>query len=174
MPVCAPPAATCPGCEAPLGGPVLLRGRDRLMAGPGEFAVLRCAACGLASTYPRIDTSQLADYYPAGYHRRAGGRRAGSGELQTGSHEGEAAGAGVLVPMTGLVERLRLAAIIRLGPYRPLSRRRPGRMLDVGCGNGELARAFARRGWHVAGVEPVASAAAGAAGGGGGGATRTL
>jgi 2-polyprenyl-3-methyl-5-hydroxy-6-metoxy-1,4-benzoquinol methylase len=178
------------------------------MGGPGEFAVLRCAACGLASTYPRIDTGQLADYYPAGYHESTGGRRArfderqagfderqagsderqagsderqagfderqagsderqaGSGERQAGSHEGEAAGGGVPVPPTGLVERLRLAAIIRLGPYRPLSRRRPGRMLDVGCGNGELARAFARRGWRVAGVEPVAAAAARAAAGG--------
>jgi SAM-dependent methyltransferase len=136
------------------------------MGGPGEFAVLRCAACGLASTYPRIDPSQLADYYPAGYHGRAGGRLAGSGERQAGSREGAEAGGGAPVPWTGLVERLRLAAIVRLGPYRPLSRRRPGRMLDVGCGNGELARAFARRGWRVAGVEPVASAAATAAAGG--------
>jgi 2-polyprenyl-3-methyl-5-hydroxy-6-metoxy-1,4-benzoquinol methylase len=123
---------------------VLLRGRDRLMGGPGEFAVLRCATCGLASTQPRIDSNQLADYYPAGYH---GGVDARDASVR-------------------LVERLRLAATIRLGPYRPLSRRPPGRLLDVGCGNGELARAFARRGWQVAGVEPVAPAAAHAAAGG--------
>lgn len=139
MPVSAPPAATCPGCAAPLEGPVLLRGRDRLMGGPGEFAVLRCETCGLVSTQPRIGMEQFADYYPAGYQRP---------------------------PRTGFVERARLGAIIRLGPYRPLSRRRPGRLLDVGCGNGELARAFARRGWEVAGVEPGGQAAARARAGG--------
>ncbi len=138
---------------------MLLRGRDRLMGGPGEFTVLRCAACGLASTQPRIGVEQLADYYPAGYHGGVGGDHTSldGGVLANGER---------LAPGIGVVERLRLAAIIRLGPYRPLSRRRPGRMLDVGCGNGELARAFARRGWQVAGVEPVPSAAAHAAAGG--------
>jgi 2-polyprenyl-3-methyl-5-hydroxy-6-metoxy-1,4-benzoquinol methylase len=134
MSVCASPAAAiCPSCAAPLAGPVLLRGRDRLLGGPGEFAVLRCVGCGLVSTQPRIGLQQFADYYPVGYHVAASQR---------------------------IVERLRLAAILRLGPYRPLSRRPPGRMLDVGCGNGELARAFARRGWRVAGVEPARAAAA--------------
>jgi 2-polyprenyl-3-methyl-5-hydroxy-6-metoxy-1,4-benzoquinol methylase len=123
----------------PLAGPVLLRGHDRLIGGPGEFAVLRCATCGLVSTQPRIGSEQFVDYYPVGYHGGASDR---------------------------IVERLRLAAIIRFGPYRPLSRRPPGRMLDVGCGNGELARAFARRGWQVAGVEPARAAAARAQAGG--------
>jgi 2-polyprenyl-3-methyl-5-hydroxy-6-metoxy-1,4-benzoquinol methylase len=118
---------------------VLLRGRDRLMGGPGEFTVLRCTACGLASTQPRIGAEQFADYYPASYQP---------------------------APRAGLVERARLAAIVRLGPYRALSRRPPGWILDVGCGNGELARAFARRGWRVAGVEPGVHAAARAQAGG--------
>jgi 2-polyprenyl-3-methyl-5-hydroxy-6-metoxy-1,4-benzoquinol methylase len=132
MSVCAsPPAAICPGCAGPLQGQVLLRGRDRLMGGPGQFAVLRCAACGLASTQPRIGKEQFADYYPTDYQPPT---------------------------RSGLVERTRLAAIVRFGPYRALSRRQPGRMLDVGCGNGELARAFARGGWQVAGVEPGAAA----------------
>ena len=35
----------------------------------------------------------------------------------------------------------------------------PGRLLDVGCGRGDLAIWFAQRGWRVAGVEPAAAAA---------------
>lgn len=101
--------------------------------------VLRCGACGLASTQPRIGAEQFATYYPVSYQPPS---------------------------RTGLAERARLGAILRLGPYRPLSRRRPGRLLDVGCGNGELARAFARGGWRVAGVEPGSDAAARAQAGG--------
>ena len=77
------------------------------MGGPGEFSVLACASCGLASTQPRLRAEQFADYYPQTYYpERSGG-------------------------LGGLVERARLEAVIRLGPYRPLARRAPGRMLDV-------------------------------------------
>ena len=36
---------------------------------------------------------------------------------------------------------------------RELSRMPPGRMLDVGCGTGELASRLAQRGWHVIGLD---------------------
>ncbi len=138
-----PPA--CPGCGAPLVGHALLRSPDRLIGGPGEFTVRACAACGLASTQPRLRPEQFADYYPQTYY----------------PERAETAGS-----LGGRVEHARLAAIVALGPYRPLARRTPGRLLDVGCGSGELALAFARRGWSVAGVEPSAQAAARAAAGG--------
>lgn len=127
--------ATCPGCGEPLRGRELLRSHDRLMGGPGEFAVLACAACGLASTQPRLQPEQFADYYPQVYYPARAAR-------------------------LGFAERVRLEAIVRVGPYRRLSRRPPGRMLDVGCGSGALASTFAGHGWSVAGVEPSAQAAA--------------
>lgn len=134
------------------------------MGGPGEFAVLRCAGCGLASTQPRIGAAQFDDYYPGGYYE--GGFPGDGGGAGEGPFAAEPARAAQSLQRTGLVERARLGAIIRFGPYRPLSRRPPGRMLDVGCGDGELARAFARRGWEVAGVEPSAGAARRAGAGG--------
>lgn len=136
--------ATCPGCGGPLDGELLLRGGDRLMGGQGEFVVRACGACGLACTQPRLRPEQFAEYYPQTYYPEHAGR------------------------LGGLVERARLEAIVRLGPYRPLGKRhrRPGRLLDVGCGSGELALTFARHGWRVAGVEPAREAAARAATGG--------
>ena len=151
-PVAAPLAATCPGCGEPLHGRELLRSHDRLMGGPGAFAVLACRGCGLASTQPRLRAEQFADYYPHTYYPETAGR------------------------LGGLVERARLEAIVRIGPYRPLSRRTPGpgrtpdapgRLLDVGCGSGALASTFAAHGWSVAGVEPSVEAAARAAAAGG-------
>jgi 2-polyprenyl-3-methyl-5-hydroxy-6-metoxy-1,4-benzoquinol methylase len=140
--------ATCPGCGEPLRGRELLRGPDRLMGGSGEFAAIACASCGLASTQPRLRPEQFADYYPQVYYPERA-ERAGR--------------------LGGLVERARLEAVVRLGPYRPLHRRAPGpgrtaagrgRLLDVGCGTGALASTFAGHGWSVAGVEPSAEAAA--------------
>ncbi len=131
------------------------------MGAPGEFSVLRCSTCGLASTQPRIGLDRFAEYYPADYH--------GSPGADGDDHDEDGPARLTIDPQAvrpSLVERARLGAIIRLGPYRPLARRRPGRLLDVGCGNGELACAFARRRWEVAGIEPSAPAAARARAGG--------
>ncbi len=128
-------AANCPGCGEPLRGRVLLSSHDRLMGAPGEFAVLACGACGLASTQPRLRPEQFADYYPQVYYPERAER-------------------------LSFAERLRLEWIVRLGPYRRLARLRPGRMLDVGCGSGALLSTFAAHGWSVAGVEPSSEAAA--------------
>lgn len=38
----------------------------------------------------------------------------------------------------------------------------PGRVLDIGCGNGEFLEAFVKRGWRAVGVEPGADYAANA------------
>jgi SAM-dependent methyltransferase len=142
----APDSARCPGCARPLDGPALLEGGDRLHGRPGHFTVVRCASCGLASTQPRLRPEQFADYYPETYHayeplpeQRA---RRGLGRLRG----------------LGIVNHLRLEAVLRLGPYRPLFRRPRGRLLDVGCGTGDLALAFRRHGWDIAGVEPSAAA----------------
>jgi SAM-dependent methyltransferase len=162
------PPATCPGCGARLDGRVLLRGHDRLMGGPGDFAVVACAACGLASTQPRPRPEQFADYYPEAYYRAEGAKsstQAGGRGLTTAgdstTERGDSGGR-----LSRLVEQGRLEAIVRFGPYRQLSRRKPGRMLDVGCGGGELALTFRRHGWVLAGVEPSSVAAARARAGG--------
>lgn len=139
------PAATavpdCPGCGAAVERPeVLLRGHDRLTGAPGDFTVLACPGCGLAFTHPRLRPEDFATYYPESYsayepnvsERRSLGERLGALQRQ---------------------------AIVRFGPYRRVWQRPPGRLLDVGCGTGDLAAIFGRRGWSVAGIEPSGAAA---------------
>jgi SAM-dependent methyltransferase len=43
-------------------------------------------------------------------------------------------------------------------PFSVLRDAPPGRLVDVGCGRGDLAAMFASRGWHAVGVEPSHSA----------------
>lgn len=141
--VTAPVALRCPGCGAePERAPVLLRGHDRLTGAPGDFKVLACVECGLAFTQPRLAPADFATYYPDSYsayepnlagERRSLGERAGDLQRQ---------------------------AVIRFGPYRRIWQRQPGRLLDVGCGVGDLAAVFARRGWSASGIEPSPQAAA--------------
>jgi SAM-dependent methyltransferase len=47
-------------------------------------------------------------------------------------------------------------------PLSALRDRRPGRLVDVGCGRGDLAATFVVRGWKAVGVEPSPAACAAA------------
>ena len=141
--VAVPTAVSCPGCgtehDAP---PVLLEGHDRLTGAPGHFTVVGCDACGLAITQPRLGPEDFATYYPddySAYVPRARLRRRPSPGL--------------------LLDRLRLESIVRFGPYREVFKRRPGRLLDVGCGTGDLAGVFVRHGFDVSAIEPSEGAA---------------
>jgi SAM-dependent methyltransferase len=131
----------CPACGAESERPrVLLEGHDRLTGAPGHFEVLACSACGLAFTHPRLRPEDFSTYYPDSYS----------------AYEPNLGGRPSLGERVGDLQR-RLVA--RFGPYRRVWKRRPGRLLDVGCGTGELAAVFARRGWSVAGIEPSPAAA---------------
>ena len=142
------PAATCAGCGASSRRELILTSRDRLVGGPGLFRVVRCPACRLALTEPRLDQDSLSGYYPQSYPSfQAGG-------VQSGPTRRARVG--------DLLNALRLWHTVSLGPYREIARMRPGRLLDVGCGGGVLGERFRRRGWKVYGVDPSPHACAGA------------
>jgi SAM-dependent methyltransferase len=133
----------CPGCAATQSDPpVLLRGHDRLTGAPGEFSVVACAGCGLAFTQPRLGPADFATYYPDSYS--AYRPNLDGSERSLGERLGD----------------LQREAVVRFGPYRQIWRRPPGRILDVGCGVGDLAAVFSRHGWRASGIEPSAQAAA--------------
>jgi len=122
---------------------------DRLAAGRGaakgrgaddgasakRFTVVRCRRCGLAYTNPRPTPQEIGDHYPH-YH--------------AGRH-------GQLRRLEEWYQRRQHREIVRwLAALRP----QRGRLLDVGCGAGDLLLAARADGWRVSGVEPTPDGAA--------------
>ena len=110
-----------------------IHGRDRLHGVPGEFAVHVCPACGSGRTLPLVPTERLGALYPEGYNAYG---------LPDNPLLRAAA--------TGLF-RWRYWRALRRAPFAELLRRPPGRLLDVGCGRGDLGVTLASRGWRVTG-----------------------
>lgn len=127
-------APVCPACGGQLGA-VILSSPDRFHASPGEFYVARCTTCGLGVTLPLASPSELAAFYPSSY---------GAYVLPSG----------VLRLISSAIQRLQRWQALRTAPLDRLAAVPPGRLLDVGCGRGDLGSWFVRRGWEVTGVEP--------------------
>jgi SAM-dependent methyltransferase len=131
----------CPVCGGSLGAP-LLSSPDRLHRSPGTFLLARCGTCGVGVTLPvAVGADQLAAFYPSTY----------------GAYELPAGLAGLL---SRIIQRLQARSALRTAPLALLAGRPAGRLLDVGCGRGDLGTWFLRRGWTVVGVEPSAEACA--------------
>jgi SAM-dependent methyltransferase len=121
-------------CQCPVCGRELstarLSVRDRWFGVGDAFELRECPDCQLAVTYPQPAGTELERYYPAQYDAW---QRPNS----------------MLRAARGLTARVRAT----LPPYGLLRRRGTGRLLDVGCGRGDLASNFARAGWTSAGLD---------------------
>ena len=146
------PAATVRG---PTVGHCLICGRpitdvgvrtiDRLVTGEGPFEVLECRDCQLGVTQPRMSDEQLAHFYTGKYYEAFC--------EWDGQHHGS--------PLVrARAEWRRWSARRRAGhpPFAPLPVSPPGRVLDVGCGDGRLLATFAARGWEAVGLDPSETA----------------
>ena len=130
-----------PGCRA-CGGPLApvptLVAPDRVHRIPGRWAIHCCQRCGSGTTLPIVAEDELGSFYPRSY-------------------------APFDLP-SGLLARAMAEMQRRRDRRFPLSElapaRRPGTLLDVGCGRGDLAASWVEAGWTVLGVEPSQQAAA--------------
>jgi len=79
---------------------------------------------------PIVPAAELAAYYPPSY-----------GYLNAG-------------PAQRRIQRTLIDRALKRPPLDVVADARPGTLLDVGCGRGDLGAAVVRRGWRVSGVEP--------------------
>src|SRR5207244_2004370 len=100
-----------------------------------------CTVCGLGVTLPPASAEALAAFYPKAY---------AAYELPRG----------VLGLVSRAIRALQERRALRTAPLAFLIDLRAGRLLDVGCGRGDLGSWFIRRGWSVTGVEPSPEACA--------------
>ena len=87
-------------------------------------------------TLPSLDPAELESFYPSTY-----------GTYQT-------LPGGLLRTISQAVERVQSWQAMHSVPLKLLAGLPSGRLLDVGCGRGDLDAWFIRRGWSVVGVEP--------------------
>ncbi len=125
----------CPACGGALGPPTI-HGRDRLYGLPGNFSVALCDNCEMGVTVPMVDASELHTFYPTTY----------------GAYESSLTG--VLGLASKVMQRLLAWNALSSDPLKRLNMPQNGRILDVGCGGGELGSWLVRRGWKVVGIEP--------------------
>lgn len=130
----------CPACGAQLPDEPSLRGPDRLYGTPGAFEVYVCTACGTGRTMPPVATEDLGGLYPATYDAH---RLPGNPALRS---------------LATLLFRTRYSRALKAAPLGALRAERPGRLLDVGSGRGDLGVVLHERGWDVTGLEPSADA----------------
>ena len=137
------PRPACIGCGKP--GDLLHAGlTDTLFTAPGVWSLRRCVACGLGWLDPQPRASEIGKFY-AGYwthdaadpiaaapHGSGGLRRAIKAVLATLLFWRSVTFRGGLMHLQGLA---------------------PGRLLDVGCGNGQFLATAAAVGWNATGID---------------------
>ncbi len=115
-------------------------GRDRLHGRAGIFHVVRCSDCGLIRTDPRPTEDHISHYYPSDYHPHLASAVQGA-EVRA--------------------SKSKLRAIVNWladsGRYIPAVP--PGRLLEIGCANGDFLSRMQNVGWQVEGIELSENAA---------------
>lgn len=115
-------------------------GVDREHDLPGEFSVVRCSQCTHHRLNPRPAGTELGRLYPDDYRPFAPTSDEPPGHQRA--------------PI-----RRRVADFLHFGPS---SRTPAGRLLEIGCGRGDLLERFSVAGWQAMGIEPSPAASASA------------
>lgn len=147
------PHPLCPLCGSG-GEPLHNDLQDRLFGAPGRWSLRRCPrpGCGLVWLDPMPLAEEIGLAYRR-YYTHEGAAEAPRGGLAKALWRAVQA---VLWRLSGVARRRRALELLCLEGVAP------GRLLEVGCGDGSRLLEFAALGWRAEGqeVDPAAAAAA--------------
>lgn len=135
--------------------------RDRFFSVPGQWELMRCPQCGLVWLNPQPISAEIGKLYESyftheivGEARFAWLRRSLRDAVLTARLGYDRGPNGVLPKLVGriafAVRPIRDAVVLGVMTLRGPGR---GKLLDVGCGNGQFLAKMRDLGWEVAGVE---------------------
>jgi SAM-dependent methyltransferase len=125
----------CPACQTTDASEVLKA--DVCSAEGEQYRIVGCTACGLRYTRPLPTEDEFISLYREDYY---------SG-IEAASNTKTASWLGA-----NLLRRLFRRAVIK-GRRRAVLTRQTGRVLDVGCGNGDFLVSLKERGWEAYGTD---------------------
>ncbi|MDD4394788.1 MAG: class I SAM-dependent methyltransferase [Bacteroidales bacterium] len=102
-----------------------------------DFTVARCEHCGFLFLNPRPDKAAIAPYYKSeAYFSHSDGRK------------------GLIARMYQIVRHFNIR-----NKYKLINKyKKSGKILDIGCGTGDVLAYFSANNWQIEGVEPDADA----------------
>ncbi len=136
--------------------------RDRLFPAPTVGGIDRCPECGLHWLNPHLRPEHIGlayrEYYthaePAGARGLARVRRWVHGLVEQEALGERGTQSAFERLLAHLLRRVPLVAETAEPLIHELRHQSPGRMLDIGCGDGGLLGKMKAYGWDVCGVEP--------------------
>lgn len=136
--------------------------RDRLFSAPGTWMLLRCSKCGLVWLNPQPIPEDIGKLYCNYFTHDPSPETL---KTEPAKSWREAVKLGILNAAFGYkndrANKLLGWMVSRLGPLRDivegsvmwLNGSRPGKLLDVGCGDGRFLARMQKLGWEVTGAE---------------------
>lgn len=130
-------SVVCPlGCKK--NDEIILTGRDLLHGLPGEFNVVKCGACNLMRTNPRVNPESIGYYYPDDY----------GPYIQTKVESQKSNRDNFIIKFLRPIARHLFNSNVTVLPKIAV-----GRMLEIGCASGSFMHKMAKLGWQVQGIE---------------------
>lgn len=113
---------------------LVYEGRDRLHGIDGDFALFTCNNCGVVTVRPQLSYEEIEKYYPENYISYPSPIQTESSKLKRFDRQ--------------------FGVTKRRNKIEKCTKKKGGKILDIGCATGVFLKEMKDHGWDVYGIEP--------------------